>query len=344
MRKHSGSRNPYRFGPFEWTAISLALQKGGVTSSVLAKKLRCSYDDAHDTLCALKERGVLDARGAFTGRHESFSGGMTNYQILFFLGKERYLLRVPGAGTRSLINRMQEYEAYRAVAGCGITDDVVFCEPHTGYKIKRFVRDARPCNPQNVRDTKRCMELLRRLHSLDLSVSAQFDVFEKLAAYEKLCRSTVLPFDGWKETRNRVLSLRPLLKKLPHRRTLCHIDPVQDNFLFCRGGTLCLIDWEYAAMSDGDIDIAMFCIYAGYDLAQIDRTIDLYYECKCPAENRAKITCYVAACALLWTYWCEYKKKKGVSFDEYERAQYAYARDFSSIALSRFFSLGLSEG
>ena len=103
-----------------------------------------------------------------------------------------------------------------------------------------------------------------------------------------------------------------------------------DNFLLT-GDDIRLIDWEYAGEQDPHVDIAMFAIYALYDRTQIDALIDAYFPEGCPGETRLKIYCYVAACGLLWSNWCEYKRQLGVEFGEYSLRQYRYAKDFYRI-------------
>lgn len=114
-------------------------------------------------------------------------------------------------------------------------------------------------------------------------------------------------------------------------RCLTHIDAVPDNFLFTADGDIRLIDWEYAGMQDPHVDIAMFCIYALYNKRQVDRLINIYFENQCPNEIRIKIYCYIAACGLLWSNWCEYKRSLGVEFGEYSLRQYRYAKDYYKI-------------
>ncbi len=92
-----------------------------------------------------------------------------------------------------------------------------------------------------------------------------------------------------------------------------------------------LIDWEYAGMQDPHVDIAMFCIYSLYNKEQIDELIDIYFRGCCPTEIRIKIYCYIAACGLLWSNWCEYKRSLGVDFGEYAASQYKYAKEFSLV-------------
>ena len=84
-------------------------------------------------------------------------------------------------------------------------------------------------------------------------------------------------------------------------------------------------------MQDPCVDIAMFAVYAMYDRTEIDCLIALYYPEGCGKECRLKIYCYVAACGLLWSNWCEYKRQLGVEFGEYSLRQYRYAKEYSRI-------------
>ena len=118
------------------------------------------------------------------------------------------------------------------------------------------------------------------------------------------------------------------------KKVLAHIDAVPDNFLFSRDEDgqerIYLIDWEYAGMQDPHIDIAMFGIYS-YDREQMDKLIQAYFLNACPNNVRIKIYCYIAACGLLWSNWCEYKRKLGVDFGEYSLRQYRYAKEYYRI-------------
>ena len=40
-----------------------------------------------------------------------------------------------------------------------------------------------------------------------------------------------------------------------------------------------------------------------------------------------------AVCGLLWSNWCEYKKKLGVEFGEYSLRQYSYAKEYYKIVM-----------
>ena len=264
----------------------------------------------------------------------TLSKGMTNRSYRFTCKGEKYILRIPGEGTNLLIDRKQEAAVYDAIRGRGLCDDPAYLNPDNGLKVTRFLEGVRTCDPYREEDLVRAMETLRRFHGMDLRVDHSFPILEKIQFYEDLWEGAPSVYPDYMETKARVLSLRDYV--LSHRGALClaHIDAVPDNILFYpREGReeIQLTDWEYAAMQDPLVDVAMFCIYAGYDRARIDHLIDLYFEGPCPREKRILIYCYISACGLLWSNWCEYKRHLGVEFGEYAHSQYAYARDFYSI-------------
>lgn len=84
-------------------------------------------------------------------------------------------------------------------------------------------------------------------------------------------------------------------------------------------------------MQDPHVDIAMFAIYSFYNQKEADVLIDLYFEGKCDRTTRLKIYCYMAAGGLLWSNWCEYKRKLGIKFGTYARRQYEYAKEYYEI-------------
>lgn len=172
--------------------------------------------------------------------------------------------------------------------------------------------------------------MLRKFHSSGLKVDHEFNLFDQIEFYESL-RGSYSVYDDYQETKRRVLGLKEYIDACPKQRTLCHIDAVCDNFLVGEDG-IRLIDWEYAAMQDPHVDVAMFAIYAMYDRESVDRLIDLYFAEGCPVRTRIKIYCYIAVCGLLWSNWCEYKHQLGADFGTYAAGQYRYAEEYSLIA------------
>lgn len=262
--------------------------------------------------------------------------GMTNRSFIFDCENKRYIMRIPGEGTEMLINRAEEANVYGVVNGKGLSDDVVYINPENGYKITEFLKGSRCCDAYNPQDVARCMEKLREFHSTKLSVDHVFDIFGKIDFYESLWNGVPSGYGDYAETKANVFSLKSFIDEnaLPYQLT--HIDAVPDNFLFYNDENgnerIRLIDWEYAAMQDPHVDIAMFAIYALYGRDEIEALIDAYFTNGCSKKTRIKIYCYIAACGLCWSNWCEYKRNLGVEFGEYSLKQYRYAKEYYRIA------------
>ena len=181
---------------------------------------------------------------------------------------------------------------------------------------------------------------------MNLSIDHVFDIFGQIEFYEKLWEGQPSVYRDYVRTKKNVLSLRSFIDSFQKDWCLTHIDAVPDNFLFYKPDAesgeeaIQLIDWEYAGMQDPHVDIAMFCIYSLYNKRQIDRLIDIYFEGNCTLENKAKIYCYIAACGLLWSNWCEFKRNLGVEFGEYSLRQYRYAKDYYRYATEMITAKG----
>lgn len=269
--------------------------------------------------------------------------GMTNRSFLFRCRGGRYIMRIPGEGTERLIDRAHEAAVYDAIRGHGLCDEILYIDPASGYKISRYMENVRPCDPESEEDLAACMKKLRAFHEMELAVGHDFDIFGQIEFYESLWEGESSVYRDHARVKRDVLSLRPYIEAHAAPRTLAHIDAVPDNFLFVPDGDgreeLRLIDWEYAGMQDPHVDIAMFCIYALFDRARTERLIDLYFPEGCPRETRVKIYCYIAACGLLWSNWCEYKLRLGVDFGEYSLRQYRYAKEYFRIASEQIKSM-----
>lgn len=260
--------------------------------------------------------------------------GMTNRSFLFSCKDKKYIMRIPGEGTDQLINRRQEAAVYQTIAGRRICDEIAYINPENGYKITEYLEGARVCDAENEEDLQKCMKKLREFHRQKLRVDHSFDLFGQMEYYESLWEGTPSAYKDYEKTKAHVLQLKDYIEANAGERVLTHIDAVPDNFLFVEENgkeEIRLIDWEYAGMQDPHVDIAMFCIYSLYKKEQVDHLIDLYFEGSCDDKTRIKIYCYIAVCGLLWSNWCEYKRKLGVEFGEYSLRQYRYAKDYYKI-------------
>lgn len=258
--------------------------------------------------------------------------GMTNRSFLFTCRGMKYIMRIPGEGTEQLINRKQECAVYSVIKEEQICDDICYINPENGYKMTRYIEQARVCDPMNPVDVRKCMKCLRKLHEKRLQVGHTFDLFGQIAYYESLWNGESSCYRDFDITKEHVYELKEYIDSQPKVWGLTHIDAVPDNFLIYENTSgkeeIRLIDWEYAGMQDVHVDIAMFAIYAMYDRDKVDELIDAYFTEGCEKEVRRKIYAYIAVCGILWSNWCEYKRQLGVEFGEYSLRQYRYAKDY----------------
>ncbi|XZH36526.1 hypothetical protein ACSW82_02870 [Clostridium perfringens] len=82
-------------------------------------------------------------------------GGMTNKNYKVFVGNKAYIVRIPGRGTSSMINRKDERMNSKLVAEEGIDSKVLFFDEDSGIKISEFIEGAETLNLATAKRKKR---------------------------------------------------------------------------------------------------------------------------------------------------------------------------------------------
>lgn len=255
--------------------------------------------------------------------------GMTNKSFLFEVEGKHYICRIPGPGTDRLINRRQEHDIYTLVEPLHMTEQVIYFDADTGYKIAVYYEGARNADPKNPEDMRKCMTFLKKLHVADLKADHTFHMRERIEFYESLCRGRQFQlFEDYKAVYGRMTELLDALDRLDRPYCLSHIDSVADNFLFLPDGSLRLIDWEYAGMQDPLIDIAMCGIYSYYNDEELDGLLEMYLERAASEEERFVTYAYSALGGFLWCLWAVFKGTEGEEFGEYTIIMYHYAKHY----------------
>ncbi len=276
---------------------------------------------------------LLDTSTSEINNVRAIKNGLTNRSWYFECGNNKYIIRIPGEEANKIINRSHELAVYDAIRSKGVSEEIVYMNAENGCKIAKFYSDARVCNAGNELDVKRCMKTLKTFHDMKLQVMHEFNLFEKIIFYEKLKKKT--HYSDYTKIRENIFSLKKYINLTKSEYCLTHIDAVPDNFLILNNGEVKLIDWEYAAMQDPHVDVAMFALYSCYTKDQIDTLIDIYFNNNCPNDTRIKVYCYVAICGFMWSNWCEYKENFGIDFGEYADRQYEYAKLFFDIVKNK---------
>ncbi len=288
--------------------------------------------------------------------------GMTNNSWLFSVHGEDYICRIPGEGTGKLVRRDEEKAVYEAIEPLSISEEIVYMDADTGYKISRFYKNSRNADPKDPVDLRYCMKKLRLLHTSGVRVEHTFDIGERIDWYEELCLESVgidkksvfaegsseedireslshaVPFSDYMEIRAMKMRLCEYLDSLRREKCLSHIDSVYDNFLFLKGADISeterdlalirLIDWEYSAMCDPFIDLGMAAIYAYMNEEEARRLVAYYLEREPTPLEYNVVYSYMALGGLLWALWGIYKENLGVQFTDYTLKMYRYFKTY----------------
>ena len=298
------------------------------------------YCDAVGTSRQKKEKALKEAADYFDVSAEELEEltmikkGITNHTYSFVLRGEKYTLRVPQEDNMLLLDRKREAEIYKIIKNETIGDDVVYINEKSGVKISHFIEHARPCNAGDPDDVRLCMQSLREFHDRALRTEYSMDLFAQIDKYEEEWQKASSAYKDYEKTKAEVYSLKEYIDEHAAMPCLSHLDLSEDNFMIVEKNDckkVVLIDWEYAAMHDPYVDLAMFAVRSYYRKDQIDEMMDVYFPEGCTNDTRKLIYCYIAVCGLMWSNWCEYKRNQGVDFGEYSLKQYRYAKEYSRL-------------
>lgn len=321
--------------PEKWADIELDINRqpeDQVYEFENLEELRCfdpKYRNQSDNEAMGLVARVFGVPESQIGGIRCLKAGMTNKSFLFELDGRKYICRVPGPGSKLLVNRDEEKAVYDAVIPLGITEPVVYLEPENGYKISEFVEGSRNARNDNWDDMEKMMEKLRRLHTCGAAVGHSFNIRERIDFYEALCKShggTL--FEDYEEVREQADWLLAALEAMPREKCLCHVDANADNCLVLENGEVRLLDWEYAGMCDPLIDVAMCAIYSCYGEEETERLLRLYLKREPSRDERFITYAYAALGGLLWSLWAVYKSVLGEEFGEYTIIMYRYAKKY----------------
>jgi CTP:phosphocholine cytidylyltransferase-like protein/thiamine kinase-like enzyme len=269
----------------------------------------------------VKENEIVDIK--------NLKAGMTNRSFVFSINNKPYIFRLPGEGTDKLINRKQERAVYTAIKNLGVSDEVIYFDENTGYKITEYYKGARNTDAKNREDIEISMEVLRKFHQCGLKVGHSFDIESEISRYITLSNErNAIRYSDNEETYGKMKDLIALVKKMNVPQVLCHIDSNPDNYIRLADGSLRIIDWEYSGMCDPLMDISMYSIYSYYSKSEMDELLKMYLQREPDKDETTRLYIYAALGGYLWAIWTEYKQSFGVEFGDYGMKMYRYAKDF----------------
>ena len=263
--------------------------------------------------------------------------GLTNLSCHFATDAGEWVYRHPGVGTELLIDRAGEVSALRTAKALGIDDTFVYADPTRGWKISRFVKNARQPDPHDPEQRAKMMRMGRELHESGAAVERRFDFYDEAKRYEALLLGKgPIDIPGYREMAEKVERLERHVKSDGAPVCLCHNDFFHMNFLIDEDDKYYLIDWEYAGMSDYANDFGTFVVCCELSDDEARQALSDYFgRAPTPEELRHNLA-HVQLAGWCWYLWALLKEAEGDFVGEWLYIYFHYAESYLDKVLSLY--------
>lgn len=263
-------------------------------------------------------------------------GGMTNhsYKVTRNDGFE-YLVRIPGEGTKEMINRTDERKSTELACRLGIDSELLYFDDD-GCKVMKFFEDPQEMNElvmQKKENISQAAKIFYKLHTCGVNTDVPFEVFEMAKLYEKIILdANVKLYDDYANVKNTVMDIKNYIDKInPPQIVPCHNDSLMGNWVLDKYNILHLIDWEYSGMNDYMWDLSCLSIEANYSESMDDDLLLEYFNRKVTKEEKQHFIAAKIYVDFLWTLWGLTRVPFDGSFMQ-EYADFRYKRLNENIA------------
>lgn len=227
---------------------------------------------------------------------QALDKGLTNHNYLLTMGEETFVLRIPREDASHIVYRHHETLALEAIANSGIDVETLYYDEISGYKVTRYLANAKTFEEYHNPDAiKRCALLMKHFHSLHKKIGVRFDPIARYHSYKSKIQHplyNLVPFEN-------ILNDN---QKLSNEEILCHNDWVGGNILF-DGGQTYLIDYEYAGDNDPLFDVMSFL---SENAIHDENLRNIFYKYYFDEPNEAvfhQLTLWECFHNLLWCAW-----------------------------------------
>ena len=262
-------------------------------------------------------------------------GGMSNKNFRINFKGNSFVLRIPGPGSKEMIDRNNEEINAEIGSIIGVNPKVKFFNRDNGVKLTEYIDNAETLNAATIQrhdNLLKVIDIYKRIHHSKKRLNNVFNLFEEIEKYDNLIESLgANMFDGWKSFKPQVLELKSLLYRMGIESCPCHNDAVADNFIKSGDGHLYLIDWEYSGMNDPVADIAALFLENSFSDDSISFFLSNYYSDDIPSNINKKILCFQILWDTLWAQWSIIKEANGDSLGSYGKDR--FNRAINSISL-----------
>ena len=260
--------------------------------------------------------------------------GLTNTSFCFDCKGKAYVYRHPGKGTQEYINRLSEAASMRIAAELEIDKTFVVMNEEEGWKISKFIKNARLLDYDDKEDIEKAVSLMTRLHQSGKSTPYAIEFEKGLVDFkEKLIKRNRFEFDDKEELEAMVGKVVGYLEQDHVAHTICHGDCYSPNFLVDEDGNMSLIDWEYSGMGDPTSDIGTFVACSDYTLEQAKEFIQIYLEYNPGVASERHFLGVIGLVSYYWFLWALFQESNGKPVGEFLYKWYRYTKQYCAEAL-----------
>lgn len=245
--------------------------------------------------------------------------GMTNRNFLINTNNRRYVVRVPGNGTNTFINREHEWENYQLMSGLEISVEEIYYNKDTSLRITPYIEDTFNASPIDKNKITVISRLLKKVHRAAVVLPGNFRWVEKLHSYEATAQANriILP-SSYYQLKENVMPLASFIYETREPLCPCHNDPVPENFIGDPTGTCYLIDWEYGGMNVPSWDLAAVVLEYNLTPEQTLQLLSTYYQdASIPSDAMERVIICGIYQDLLWYLWAMIMSVHGKDYCEY---------------------------
>ena len=261
--------------------------------------------------------------------------GLTNLSCHFTVDGEEYVYRHPGVGTEEIVDRHAEAAGLRLARELGLDTTFVADDDARGWKIARFVPEARNLDITNADELRQAMRMARSLHTSGRRLERDFDYIQEALHYERLVeRHHPIDLPDYVELRTKVMRLKVHTDADGFERVPSHNDFFPPNFLVAADGHIDLIDWEYAGMSDIASDFGTLVVCTQMSVERADEAIGYYFDRTPTTHERRHFWSYVVFAGWCWYVWALAKEAEGDDAGQDIFTYYRHVTDYVDALLS----------
>ncbi|MCX6371476.1 MAG: phosphotransferase family protein [Actinobacteria bacterium] len=261
-------------------------------------------------------------------RFVELGGGITNRNYLVTVDGEagapgvgRFVLRIPGEGTETFIDRTRELVNHAAAAAAGVAPPLLHVIQPGDCTIVPFIT-GETMHPESLAGhadrLEKVVGAMRTYHEKAV-FAEEVRLFDMVRNYLRMAAQVNAPRPeetDWMLEQGRLIEAA--MERDQPAFTACHNDLLSENFILAPDGKMWVIDWEYGGMNDPYFDLGDFCVE--HPLSVDEEKLVLTAYCGGMDEHRyARMQLHKLIADLWWSIWAMIQASMStLDFDFYE--------------------------